>query len=80
MTSFLLKKEEFERWPFSVNKVTIKKEGAALFAIYKNVKYNLNGVAKGGWVLDHIWLDNPDIPGTKISISPILKKCREVFN
>lgn len=76
----ILKKKDFKSWPFSVDMIFIEKKDYALYIITEKIKYNLNGVAKEGEPLEKIWLDNPEIPGTKISISPIMRKCKEVFN
>ena len=76
----ILKKEDFGSWPFNGSPVKIKSSGESLYVVFRGREYNLNGVAIEGEPLEKIWLDNPDIPGTKISISPIMKKCREVFN
>ena len=75
----ILKKRDFFRWPFSSDIVQIQKKGYGLSVIINKKKYNLNGAATKGEPLENIWLDNPEIPGTKISISRVLKECREFF-
>lgn len=75
----ILKSKDFKKWPFTNNIVQIQKKGFELYVISDKIKYNLNGAANKGEPLENIWLDNPEIPGTKISISPILRTCREVF-
>ena len=73
-----------ERWPFSVNKGVLQcKEFVLpsgrklqLVLFYANDKiYGVNGTASTRFEsIDGIWLDNPDIPGTKISVGPIIQE------
>lgn len=64
-----------DQWPFSVDEGILERRGMmVLFHIGQmGETYGLNGFAtlKGFDLIDEIWLDNPDIPGTKISLTPI---------
>ena len=75
-------------WPFTVDSGMVNcldpkgnKLGAAVF-IYSGKTYALNGYAqsRGYRNIRPIWRDNPDIPGTKINIGPMidlaLDQCR----
>ncbi|MDP1820676.1 MAG: DUF2511 domain-containing protein [Acidimicrobiales bacterium] len=48
--------------------------------VREGVTYALNGLARGsaeenGWrEIDEIWRDNPDIPGTKVDIGPLIDR------
>ena len=84
-----VKQSQFgDKWPFSVEAgritcTTIRVDTLTLqiltFTVGDKV-YALNGAARGrattsGWLdIDSIWKDNPKKPGTKIDISPIMKK------
>ena len=74
----LTKKSQGNKWPFNVDAVIIKKGSMGdLYVIANGVKYNLNGVAKKGVDIYPIWMDNPEIWGTKKSLSPIFNACKE---
>lgn len=77
----LVSREEFgDEWPFTVEsgRVDCRQGGAAVF-IVDNWVYQLNGVAaqKGYADLAPIWRDNPDIPGTKISVGPMIRLAQQ---
>lgn len=79
-----LNKKDFEnkgkKWPFTTPSVTIKKNGLSIYAVTSNrKKYLLNGVGSGFKPLKEIWLDNPDIPGTKISIHSMIQEANRVL-
>lgn len=64
------------KWPLTVSEarvVLIDSYVAILHA--EGGTYALNGMAqsRGYEPIDPIWRDNPDIPGTKISISPLIQ-------
>ncbi|WP_421865081.1 DUF2511 domain-containing protein [Motiliproteus sp.] len=62
-------------WPFTVEAGSVRcYQGAAVFRA-DGVSYQLNGVAGGqGYAsIDPIWRDNPDLPGAKIGLGPILE-------
>ena len=70
-----------DAWPFKVDSGTVdcvnslgNGNGAAVFR-YGGKTYALNGYAqsRGYMNLRPIWRDNPDIPGTKIDIGPMIK-------
>ncbi|WP_301149011.1 DUF2511 domain-containing protein [Mycobacterium simiae] len=69
-------------WPLTVNEGTLACEplGGRLSRVtftYGGTTYWLNGTAKAAHTyadLDTIWRDNPDIPGTKIDIGPLLDR------
>lgn len=71
-----LYKETFQgRWPFSVDKVILVKTGNSISVRFRIYEYALNGVATSNGfpnLPDKFWLDNPDIPGTKISLSDVI--------
>ncbi len=60
-------------YPFTVDSGYICKKDGAIFFQAGNEKYAINGVAitKGYPLIDEIWADNPDIPGTKKTLSVI---------
>lgn len=65
-----------DRWPLTVpsGKVNCIKPNAAIF-IHEGTTYQLNGMAsqQGYTSINGIWRDNPSVPGTKVSISPLLE-------
>ncbi|MEE2566623.1 DUF2511 domain-containing protein [Hyphobacterium marinum] len=72
-------------WPFTVDsgRLSCRAPRQALF--YANGRtYPLNGAASarsmdhGYASLDRIWRDNPDIPGTKISVGPMISRALEL--
>lgn len=69
-----------EAWPFTVDKGTLKCSGGLVTFAVGNKTYAVNGSAKTkgraiGWVdVAEIWRNNPAIPGTKISISPVISQ------
>lgn len=62
-------------WPFTVSSGRLRCESgsAVVFATGGN-EYAVNGAAssQGYPDIDPIWRDNPDIPGTKVNISPLI--------
>lgn len=64
-----------DKWPFTVDKVTVfKAYDGALIIFCKKGKYALNGIASGRKkikIINMIWLDDPEIPGLKKSLSPV---------
>jgi len=77
-------KEQYgDRWPFIVNSGVVDcVDGQAAIFKVNGKSYQLNGLAsgKGYYPIGPIWRDNPAIPGTTISIGPMidlaLKQCR----
>ncbi|WP_420714692.1 DUF2511 domain-containing protein [Mycobacterium sp. Aquia_213] len=69
-------------WPLTVGEGTLacEKLGAHLRRVTFTTGgaiYRVNGTAKAAHKyahLDQIWRDNPDIPGTKINIGPLLDR------
>jgi hypothetical protein len=79
MKTFRIKQSDYpEQWPFYPSSVAIEnpKNTRQLYLWVGLKKYNFNGVAKKGLPLSEIWLDNPDIPGTKKSIGFIFEICK----
>ncbi|MFF0721329.1 DUF2511 domain-containing protein [Micromonospora sp. NPDC003816] len=63
-------------WPFTTSEATLRCNGQAVTATVDGTKYALNGRAKGSGVgadLDPVWAENPDIPGTKISVHHVIE-------
>ena len=79
MERFRITKSEIgaSKWPFTMDEVTILRDSKTPAFYVKAGKelYNLNGIAKKGRPLEEIWLENPDIPRSKISISFIFSMC-----
>lgn len=81
-------KEDYSgRWPFSVNEIEVYCDGYK--EIYMKASngtiYALNGSAKSvsqnnSKIKDvgDVWLDNPDLPGTKIPYSDFIQKGLEL--
>lgn len=80
----LISAEDFgSAWPFTFEEAYIAcHTGKALTVMdaESGRMYPLNGTAKGKASslglepLESVWLDNPDIPGTKVSISPVIEQ------
>lgn len=74
--------KDVKEWPFSFDSITIRCEFTpAVVGENNGVLYALNGIAnsqassKGFTPVtpsSNVWLDNKDIPGTKISISAVI--------
>ena len=67
-------------WPFSVGEGTVEcRHGGEVVFVSNGVTYSINGTAdafaqqRGYRDVRPIWLDNAAIPGTKISIAPIIR-------
>lgn len=72
-----------ESWPLTVDQAHVECLDGRLAVVHANgMTYALNGTAKsrGYPAVDPIWRANPSIPGTKISIGPLidiaLKQCK----
>lgn len=69
-----------EPWPLSVDQGTLRcmPGNSVVFVADDGTIYALNGLARGRaereeWrEVDEIWVDNPNLPGTKISIGPLI--------
>jgi hypothetical protein len=68
-------------WPLTVSEGTVRCDGsggigAVTFETPDGQVYGVNGIAlsQGLPKIDRIWRKNPDIPGTRINISPVLDK------
>lgn len=76
----LVTREAFgERWPFTVERgYAACFRGAAVFRA-EGKAYALTGraAALGFDPIDPIWLPNPDVPGTRISLFPVLNLALE---
>lgn len=73
-----ISREEYgESWPFTVDSGRLECwRGSAAVFVADGTVYQLNGVAKqmGHAPIDPIWRDNPAIPGTKISLGPVIQR------
>jgi hypothetical protein len=73
-----------DAWPFTIDGGTLKCSGGLVTFATGNKTYAVNGSAKAkgrtiGWTdVVEIWRDNPAIPGTKISIGPVISKGLEL--
>lgn len=73
-----------EAWPFTIEGGTLKCSGSLVTFTVGNKTYAVNGSAKTkgrtiGWIdIAEIWRDNPAIPGTKISIGPVISRGLEL--
>lgn len=70
----VLKSEFGESWPFNVDRGIVLNRNNAILFRHENIEYGLNGVSlNGGYEkVEGIWVDNPAIPGTKISIGQMI--------
>ena len=65
-------------WPLSMTSGTLNclpKNGQTMvtFTTPTGITYAINGSARSMWPpIDPFWRDNPEIPGTKINIGPLL--------
>lgn len=70
-----------DEWPFSVpsGRVDCRPSGSAVF-VADGTTYALTGLAQSRGYADvgPIWLDNPKIPGTKVSLGAITKDALEL--
>ena len=68
--------EQFgDKWPFTVSEGVLNCQNSAITFTSGNKTYAVNGIAssKGYVVIDEIWKENPKIPGTKLSLGPIIE-------
>ncbi|WP_438455303.1 DUF2511 domain-containing protein [Vreelandella venusta] len=74
--------EEFgDKWPFTVDEGRIEcREAGALVFVHGDFEYQLNGIAtqQGYTSINSIWRWNPDIPGARISITPIIQRAQSL--
>lgn len=79
MKRVLVTKEKLgDKYPLSVSPIFLEKDSRnGLYVVHKKKRFNLNGVAKKGESLDSIWLDNPEIGGTKKPLSILFDICSE---
>lgn len=65
-------------WPFLVDEVQLRCAGFAVWVVHEGLNYPLNGPAQQrlstGQPLHLIWASDPEIPGAKISIGPIIQE------
>ncbi|MDW0360800.1 DUF2511 domain-containing protein [Halomonas venusta] len=73
-----ISREEYgEAWPFTVDSGRLECwRGPSAVFITSGKVYQLNGMARqmGHAPLEPIWRDNPDIPGTKVNIGPMIER------
>lgn len=73
-----------DAWPFTLDKGVLRCESSLVTFSANGKTYAVNGSAKtkgrtAGWTdVREIWKDNPAIPGTKISIGPMITKGLEL--
>ena len=77
-------------WPLTIPEATLHCENDAVWIVNPSNgrRYWINGFAKGylenrgyeAYAIDPIWLPNPEIPGIKISVSPIIEDGRDLCN
>jgi len=77
--NILIEKKDYGKdWAFTVDKLYIGCESDLPFAIVKvgDLPYGLTGRSSSvfGRNINLIWRDNPNLKGTKISLSPFIKK------
>lgn len=71
-------------WPLTVERGALLCDRGAIILVAKSGIFAVNGTAAGraakeGWGdLRSIWKDNPEVPGTKMSIRPLLDRGAEV--
>ncbi|MBL0703212.1 MAG: DUF2511 domain-containing protein [Sulfurospirillum sp.] len=75
----LIKKEDYgKNWAFTVDKVYIGCESELPFVVVKlgDLPYGLTGHSARMFNrnINPIWRDDPKIKGTKVSLSPFIKK------
>ena len=69
-----------DQWPFSITAGVLGCEGQSVTLRANGHTYAINGSAKTqgkklGWRdVREIWKDNPEIPGTKMDIGPMINK------
>ena len=66
-----------DKWPLTVSEARVNLlRGSVAILRAGGRTYALNGTAqsRGYQRIDPIWRDNPAIPGTKISISPLIQR------
>ncbi len=78
-------KEYGNKWPFTVPSVTLRcvslPGGDGIIVECDGKKYAINGTAQSTYpAVDPIWRDNPDLPGTKINIGPLIERGTELCN
>jgi hypothetical protein len=80
----LVKEDYGDKWCLSVDFCEVVCEGQSILCYANGKKYPVNGTAKGYYKklpeIEEIWLDNPKIEGTKISIEPLFevgRKCQK---
>ncbi|MYE60490.1 MAG: DUF2511 domain-containing protein [Candidatus Dadabacteria bacterium] len=63
-----------EDWPFTVESVSLRCAGSAVWIVHEGLNYPINGTARvrlsTGLPLGDLWRNDPDVPGLKINIGP----------
>jgi hypothetical protein len=67
-------------WPFTADKAVLRcRDGVSRTAEIEGREYRLNGLAARRYPdLEPVWLPNPEIPGSRISISEASAKAAEL--
>ena len=71
-----ISRSEFgDRWPFTVRQGRLKCDHEAVTFTANGIRYAVNGKAKSRKFdpIESVWKHNPSIPGTRISIGPIIQ-------
>ena len=81
----IIEKEYFNgRWPFNLDWVEIVKRYACISLKISGEYFYLTGATTHKDVKDlsdsNYWLDNKDIPGTKVSLSDFIKYTNKILN
>lgn len=84
----LVTRDEFDDdWPLDVERGSIRGapldngDAILLFQVSDGTQYKLNGLASqtSAEVIDAIWSADPDIPGAKVSIGPLITRGLEIY-
>lgn len=78
----IVTKDEYgDAWPFTSEEGRIEcRHGGALVFIVRDFEYQLNGLAEqmGYTKINSIWRWNPDIPTTRIPLTPIIQRAKSL--
>lgn len=74
--AYLTRVEFGEAWPLTVDRVQVFCTGNGGIVVADGAqRYALNGAAQSqAPAINPIWKDNPEIPGTKINIAPLIER------
>lgn len=74
--AYLTRTEFGEAWPLTVDRVQVFCTGnGGIIVADGEQRYALNGAAQSqAPAINPIWKENPEIPGTKINIAPLIER------